>query len=94
MVSVSATSMATGGATCSRSTRGIVLRSGRTAWSETLADLGAPAAQMYAFDADGDGDRDIVSSSAHDYGLWYHEQVRDSSGATRWIHTRSTTASR
>jgi len=58
------------------------------AWSETLADLGAPAAQMYAFDADGDGDRDIVSSSAHDYGLWYHEQVRDSSGAARWIqHT-------
>ena len=61
---------------------------GDDAWSETLADLGAPAAQMYAFDADGDGDRDIVSSSAHDYGLWYHEQVRDSSGAARWIqHT-------
>ena len=57
-------------------------------WSETLADLGAPAAQMYAFDADGDGDADIVSSSAHDYGLWLHEQVRDSSGATRWTtHT-------
>ncbi|MFL5620824.1 MAG: FG-GAP-like repeat-containing protein [Gemmatimonadaceae bacterium] len=58
------------------------------AWEEQRADLGAPAAQMYAFDADGDGDRDIVSSSAHDYGLWWHEQVRDSSGATRWIrHT-------
>ena len=58
------------------------------AWAEQLADLGAPAAQMYAFDADGDGDRDVVSSSAHDYGLWWHEQVRDSAGATRWIrHT-------
>jgi hypothetical protein len=58
------------------------------AWEEHLADLGAPAAQMYAFDADGDGDRDVVSSSAHDYGLWWHEQVRDSSGAARWIrHT-------
>jgi hypothetical protein len=56
------------------------------AWEEQLADLGAPAAQMYAFDADGDGDRDIVSSSAHDYGLWWHEQVRDSAGSTRWIH--------
>jgi hypothetical protein len=56
------------------------------AWEEHLADLGAPAAQMYAFDADGDGDQDVVSSSAHDYGLWWHEQVRDSSGATRWIH--------
>jgi hypothetical protein len=58
------------------------------AWEEQLADLGAPAAQMYAFDVDGDGDRDIVSSSAHDYGLWWCEQVRDSTGATRWIrHT-------
>jgi hypothetical protein len=58
------------------------------AWEEHLADLGAPAAQMYAFDADGDGDRDVVSSSAHDYGLWWHEQARDSTGATRWIrHT-------
>jgi hypothetical protein len=58
------------------------------AWEEHLADLGAPAAQMYAFDADGDGDRDVVSSSAHDYGLWWHEQARDSTGATHWIrHT-------
>ena len=57
------------------------------AWEEHLADLGAPAAQMYAFDADGDGDRDVVASSAHDYGLWWYEQVRDA-GITRWIrHT-------
>jgi hypothetical protein len=57
-------------------------------WEEHHADLGAPAAHMYAFDMDGDGDRDVVSSSAHDYGLWWHEQVRDTSGATRWIrHT-------
>ncbi|MEO6526830.1 MAG: FG-GAP-like repeat-containing protein [Gemmatimonadaceae bacterium] len=54
-------------------------------WVEHHADLGAPAAQMYAYDMDGDGDRDVVSSSAHDYGLWWHEQVRDSAGATRWI---------
>jgi hypothetical protein len=53
-------------------------------WVEHLADLGAPAAQMYAYDMDGDGDRDVVSSSAHDYGLWWHEQSRDSSGGTRW----------
>ena len=43
---------------------------------------------MYAFDADGDGDRDVVSSSAHDYGLWWYEQDRDSAGAIRWTrHT-------
>ena len=57
-------------------------------WEEHAADLGAPAAQMYAFDVDGDGDRDVVSSSAHDYGLWWHEQVKDPAGAVRWIrHT-------
>ena len=56
-------------------------------WEEQTAELGDPAAHMYAFDADGDGDRDVVSSSAHDYGLWWHEQVRDG-GATRWMrHT-------
>lgn len=54
-------------------------------WVEHRADLGAPAAQMYAFDVDGDGDRDVVSSSAHDYGLWWSEQIRDSTGATRWV---------
>jgi hypothetical protein len=57
-----------------------------TSWEEHLADLGAPAAQMYAGDLDGDGDKDVISSSAHNYGLWWHEQVRDSSGAVRWIH--------
>jgi hypothetical protein len=57
-------------------------------WKEQLADLGGPAAQMYAVDVDGDGDQDVVSSSAHDYGLWWHEQARDSAGVTRWIlHT-------
>ena len=40
---------------------------------------------MYAFDADGDGDRDVVSSSAHDYGLWWHEQSRQPTGLHRWI---------
>jgi hypothetical protein len=29
-----------------------------------------------------------VSSSAHDYGLWWYEQARDSSGSPRWTrHT-------
>ena len=57
-------------------------------WEEHHADLGAPAAHMYAFDADADGDRDVVSSSAHDYGLWWHEQSRDSAGIHRWTrHT-------
>ena len=55
-------------------------------WEEHRADLGAPAAHMYAFDADGDGDRDVVSSSAHDYGLWWHEQSRFPTGIHRWTN--------
>ena len=29
---------------------------------------------MIVFDADEDGDADVISSSTHDYGIWWHEQ--------------------
>lgn len=32
------------------------------------------AAEMYAYDIDGDGDNDIVTSSPHSYGMWWWEQ--------------------
>jgi hypothetical protein len=41
------------------------------------ANLGYPCSQMLTYDFDSDGDTDVVSSSAHDYGLWWHEQVKD-----------------
>ena len=35
-------------------------------------------ADMYAYDVDGDGDNDIITSeAAHDYGLSWYEQVQD-----------------
>jgi hypothetical protein len=35
-------------------------------------------AEMYAYDVDGDGDNDIITSlAAHDFGIAWHEQVRD-----------------
>ena len=35
-------------------------------------------ADMYAYDVDGDGDNDVITSlAAHDFGLAWHEQVRD-----------------
>lgn len=59
-------------------------------WTFHEADLGEPAAQMYAHDFDGDGDQDVVSSSAHDYGIWWHERIAppeaDSSWTTHLIH--------
>ncbi|MEO8494865.1 MAG: VCBS repeat-containing protein [Planctomycetota bacterium] len=32
------------------------------------------AAQMFAYDFDGDGDNDVLSSSPHGFGIWWHEQ--------------------
>lgn len=59
-------------------------------WTFHSADLGEPASQIYTHDYDGDGDRDVVSASAHDYGIWWHERIAgpdaDSSWTTRLIH--------
>lgn len=46
-------------------------------WKFHEANLGYPCSQMLTYDLDNDGDTDVVSGSAHDYGLWWHEQVKD-----------------
>ncbi len=46
-------------------------------WKFHEADLGEPCAQMLAYDFDNDGDADVVSSSAHAYGVWWYEQDFD-----------------
>ena len=38
------------------------------------ADLGPDCAQMHVFDVNGDGRPDVLSSSAHDKGVWWHRQ--------------------
>jgi hypothetical protein len=53
-------------------------------WTFHSADFGAECANMFTLDADGDGDQDLISSSAHDYGIWWHEQQQESGGAT-WV---------
>ncbi len=54
-------------------------------WPFHPASFGGPAAQMYVFDFDGDGDQDIVSSSAHNYGIWWHEQTAPNQWVTHEI---------
>ncbi|MFN8340986.1 MAG: VCBS repeat-containing protein [Cyclobacteriaceae bacterium] len=54
-------------------------------WSFHPADLGDPCSQMYAMDVNGDGLQDVISCSAHLAGIWWHEQIRDSTG-THWEH--------
>lgn len=43
-------------------------------WQFHPANLGEAAADMFAYDVDGDGKMDAISSSAHKYGLWWHQQ--------------------
>jgi hypothetical protein len=45
-------------------------------------------AEMYAYDVDGDGDNDVITSlAAHDYGLAWHEQLRDGDNISFRQHT-------
>jgi hypothetical protein len=53
-------------------------------WTFHPAALGDDCANMFALDADGDGDVDILSSSAHNYGIWWHEQVAGDNGKASW----------
>jgi hypothetical protein len=53
-------------------------------WIFHSANLGEECANMFAYDVDEDGDQDVISSSAHKYGVWWHEQ-KDSSGKAVWV---------
>lgn len=54
-------------------------------WAFHAADLGADCANMFAYDVDDDGDQDIISSSAHQYGIWWHEQITGTAGNNSWV---------
>jgi len=55
-------------------------------WTWHPVKLGPKCADMIAHDLDGDGDNDIITSSAHDYGMWWHEQVKGEKGITFKMH--------
>jgi hypothetical protein len=44
-------------------------------WVMHKADLGPDCADMLVYDVDGDGDSDVITSSAHKYGIWWHENI-------------------
>lgn len=54
-------------------------------WKFHPADLGADCANMFVYDADEDGDQDVISSSTHNYGIWWHEQQKDNNGNISWV---------
>ena len=49
---------------------------GSDAWAFHAAPFGQ-AAHMHVYDYDGDGDADVLTSSPHAYGIWWHEQLAD-----------------
>jgi len=40
---------------------------------------------MHVYDFDGDGDADVLSSSAHAFGIWWHEQTAPGEFTTHLI---------
>ncbi|MDQ6478929.1 VCBS repeat-containing protein [Dyadobacter sp. LHD-138] len=53
-------------------------------WKFHAANLSQDCAQMYVYDVNKDGLNDVLSSSAHNYGIWWHEQGKDAQGNTTW----------
>jgi hypothetical protein len=54
-------------------------------WKFHPANLGEACADMHAFDLDGDGKADVISSSAHQYGIWWHQQKSGSTGEPTFL---------
>ena len=52
-------------------------------WTFHAAAFGDRGANLIIRDFDGDGDADVLSSSAHGYGIWWHEQIK-ADGKTTW----------
>jgi putative membrane-bound dehydrogenase-like protein len=61
--------------------------SGNPVWKYHKVNFAPAAAQMFAYDVNGDGRADIITAlAAHGYGLAWHEQLatKDASGSPQW----------
>lgn len=62
------------------------------AWIEHPVDIGnrdkthADTAQILVYDVNGDGLADLIASAAHDYGIYWYEQVRQGDDITFTRH--------
>ncbi|MBA3442136.1 MAG: VCBS repeat-containing protein [Pyrinomonadaceae bacterium] len=56
-------------------------------WKFVPANLGPDSAQMYTYDVNGDGLMDVLSSSAHNIGVWWYEQQKGTNGPEFIQHT-------
>jgi hypothetical protein len=53
-------------------------------WIFHPAELGEDCSHMHVLDVNSDGLNDVVSASAHRYGIWWYEQAKDAEGNTSW----------
>lgn len=53
-------------------------------WTFHRANLGEECSQMYLLDVNKDGLKDVISMSAHKYGMWWHQQGKDAQGNPTW----------
>lgn len=58
---------------------------GKTPWRFHPANLGEACADMFTYDLDGDGQADVLSTSAHQYGIWSHQQKPASGGHATFL---------
>jgi len=50
-------------------------------WTFHPVKLGPHCVNMLVYDVDSDGDSDIITSSAHKYGIWWFEQLSGGNGS-------------
>lgn len=55
-------------------------------WIFHPIDISQDCAQMYGMDLNKDGLADVISSSAHKYGIWWHEQQKNAEGNIGFKH--------
>lgn len=54
-------------------------------WRFHPAPFGQLASDIHAYDFDGDGDNDVLTSSPHAFGVWWHEQLENGAWKTHEI---------
>ncbi|MFT3700843.1 MAG: VCBS repeat-containing protein [Agriterribacter sp.] len=54
-------------------------------WTYHAGKISDDCSEMFVIDLNGDGLNDVISASAHDYGIWWHEQQRDANGNISWL---------
>jgi hypothetical protein len=62
---------------------------GKTPWKFHPGRISDACADMYAVDVDGDGLADVISSSAHGIGIWWHKQSRNKETKATFFQTRA-----